>query len=62
MIKLRTLAAKVDVGSQLFLDHAYVNENSIVRRPDHQEAMKWLKRASSQYSGEGSARLAELYE
>jgi TPR repeat protein len=60
--ELRTLAGKGDVRAQLFLGHGYANENSIVKHPDYQEAMKWFKRASSQGSGEGSAGIAELYE
>ena len=62
MTEVRTLAETGDERAQLFLGHAYANENSIVRHPDYQEAMKWLKRASSQGSGEGSAGIAELYE
>jgi Sel1 repeat len=62
MTDVRALAEKGDVCAQLFLGHAYANKNSIVRHPDYQEAMKWFKRASSQFSGEGSAGIAELYE
>lgn len=62
MTEVRTLAETGDKRAQLFLGHAYANENSIVRHPDYQEAMKWLKRASSQGSGEASAGIAELCE
>ena len=62
MTELRVLGDKGDVRAQLFLGHAYANQNSLVKHPDYQEALKWFRRASSQGSGEGSAGIAELYE
>jgi Sel1 repeat len=62
MRALRSMAEKGNVKAQLFLGHAYANENPIVKPVDYSEAMKWFKRASSQGSGEGSAAVAELYE
>jgi len=62
MAAVRSLAEKGDVRAQLFLGHAYDHEDSIIKHPDYQEALKWYKKASSQGSGEGSAGIAELYE
>jgi TPR repeat protein len=62
MRAVRSLAENGDIRAQLFLGHAYAHENSLVRHPDYQEAMKWFKRASGHGSGEASAGIAELYE
>src|SRR5574340_822959 len=62
MTELRRLAEHGNVKAQLFLGHAYAQENSIVKHPEYLKAIKWFKRASSLGSGEGSAGIAELYE
>lgn len=62
MTELQSLAEKGDVRAQLFLGNAYAQENSFVKHPDYQKAMKWFQRASSQGSGKASAGIAELFE
>jgi hypothetical protein len=62
MSALRLLAEKGNVKAQLFLGHAYAHENPTIKHVDYSEAIKWLKRASSQGSGEGSAAIAGLHE
>ena len=62
MNAVRSLAENGDVRAQLFLGRTYAHENSLVRHPDYDQAMKWFTMASRQGSGEASAGIAELYE
>lgn len=62
MDALRSLAEKGNVEAQITLGDIYSQETRIVTQVNYSEAMKWYRLASSQGSGEGSSRVAELYE